>query len=199
MEHWLKDEANYFDTIKHECNVVFDVGASYSPYIEYPQEVHYFDPQPSVIEYLKSLPNSNSKSFFNNYGLSDVEEILPFYRYGDFVTVTSEEMGRFPLKLAKNYIEENNIKRIDFLKLDIEGFELKTFKGFGDHLNNVKYIQFEYGTCLRDIGSSLLEVVTHLKQYGFDDFGPINTNIIMTDFTDTWEWANIRCVNKKLV
>jgi len=64
MEHWLIDEANYFNTIKDNCNIIFDIGASYSPYVEYPQEVHYFDPQPSVIENLKQLPNNNIKSFF---------------------------------------------------------------------------------------------------------------------------------------
>lgn len=198
MEHWLIDEAKYFDTIKDECKVIFDIGASYSPYIEYPQEVHYFDPQPSVIENLKGLTNANVKSYYNCFGLSDVETILPFYRYGDFVTATDFKIGDFPLKLGKNYVEENDIKNIDFLKIDVEGFELKVLKGFGEHLNKVKYIQFEYGTGLRDAGSNLLEVVNYLKEFGFEDFSIMSSGVIITDFTDHWSLCNITCINKNL-
>jgi len=199
MEHWLIDEANYFNTIKDNCNIIFDIGASYSPYVEYPQEVHYFDPQPSVIENLKQLPNNNIKSFFNEFGLSDEEAILPFYRYGDFVTVTEYKMGDFKLKVGKDYMVENNLTKIDFLKIDVEGFELKVLKGFGEYLNNVKYIQFEYGTGLRDAGSNLSEVVTYLKSFGFDNFSIINSGVILTDYTDNWQLCNIACINKKLV
>lgn len=199
MEHWLKDEVDYFNTIKHNCKTIFDVGASYSPYVEFEQEVHYFDPQPSVIENLKTLDNINNKSFFNNFGLNDVEVTLPFYQYGDFVTETDIKLGDFPLRTGFNYMLENNLTYIDFLKIDVEGFELKVLKGFGDYLNNIKHIQFEYGTGLRDAGSNLLEVVTYLKQFGFDDFSIMNSGVIITDFNDNWNLCNITCINKKLI
>ncbi len=119
-------------------------------------------------------------------------------RYGDFVTATDFKIGDLQLKLGKNYIEENKIEQIDFLKIDVEGFELKVLKGFGEHLSKVKYIQFEYGTGLRDAGSNLLEIVNYLKEFGFEDFSKMSSGVIITDFTDNWVLCNITCVNKKL-
>ena len=39
-----------------------------------------------------------------------------------------------------DYIIENNIKRIDFLKIDTEGYEFNVIKGLGEHIKNVKYM-----------------------------------------------------------
>jgi FkbM family methyltransferase len=199
MEHWLVDEANYFNTIKDNCSVVFDVGASWSPYVEYPQEVHYFDPIPGHIKYLKSLPNFNSKSYFNEFGLSDEEAILPFWHGGDFAKQTDIKTGDFKVRCGADYMLENKLTHIDFLKIDVEGFEFKVLKGFREYLANVKYIQFEYGIGLRDAGSNLLQVAEYLKSFGFGDFSVINSGQVMTDFTDHWGLCNIGCINRKLV
>ena len=199
MESWLEDEANYFNTIKDNCKVIFDVGACWSPYVEYPHEVHYFDPIPGHIQYLKSLTNSNIKSFFNEFGLSDEEAVLPFWHGGDFTTQTDIKTGDFRVRCGADYMLENNLTHIDFLKIDVEGFEFKVLKGFGEYLADIKYVQFEYGTGLRDAGSNLKQVTDYLRSFGFEDFSIINSGQIITDFGDHWQLCNIGCVNKKLV
>jgi hypothetical protein len=59
-----------------------------------------------------------------------------------------------------DYINENNIKHIDFLKIDVEGHELGVLQGLDNYLNAsfIDFIQFEYGganidthTTLRDL------------------------------------------------
>jgi hypothetical protein len=72
---WLKDESDYFNKIKEDCDVIFDIGSSYSPYVDFEKEVHYFDPQPSVIELLKETPKINTKSVYNCFGFRDYSRI----------------------------------------------------------------------------------------------------------------------------
>tara|TARA_B100001964_G_scaffold58862_1_gene66771 strand:+ start:518 stop:1246 length:729 start_codon:yes stop_codon:yes gene_type:complete len=46
--------------------------------------------------------------------------------------------------LLKDYLNEKNIKNIDFLKIDTEGFEYEVILGFRNDLKNVKVILFEH-------------------------------------------------------
>ena len=46
--------------------------------------------------------------------------------------------------LLSNYIEKNNIKSIDFIKIDTEGYELEVLKGAKNILFKTKYILFEH-------------------------------------------------------
>ena len=55
------------------------------------------------------------------------------------------------------------------MKIDVEGFELNVLKGFGDKLNNVTFIQFEYGDGLKDAGFKMIDIIDYLKQHR--DFG----------------------------
>ncbi|HPQ46797.1 MAG TPA: FkbM family methyltransferase [Clostridia bacterium] len=67
-----------------------------------------------------------------------------------------------PMMTGDTYCSENSIGNIDFLKVDVEGHELKVLKGFKDMLRNgcVDIIQFE------------------LNEYG------INSRIVLDDFED---------------
>ena len=49
------------------------------------------------------------------------------------------------VKKGETFLLENKIQNVDLLKIDVEGHELKVIKGFGDHIKNVRLIQFEYG------------------------------------------------------
>ncbi len=46
--------------------------------------------------------------------------------------------------LLSDYIEENSIKSIDFIKIDTEGYELEVLKGAKSMLFKTKYILFEH-------------------------------------------------------
>ena len=47
------------------------------------------------------------------------------------------------MKLS-NYIDENNISKIDILKIDTEGYELKVLKGLTPNQKFVRFIYFEH-------------------------------------------------------
>ena len=115
-------------------------------------EVHYFEPVQEFIEALSAQPNKNRKSVFNNFGLGNENKELYYYpRYQSFFNRINscginDDMNKIMLniKKAKDYIVEKDIKIIDFLKIDTEGYELYVLQDFEDFLKNVKIIQFEY-------------------------------------------------------
>lgn len=102
------------------------------------------------------------------------------------------------IKKGYDYVIHNNIEKIDFLKIDTEGYELQVLKGFGDFLQNVTIIQFEYGGTFLDNNIKLIDVIKYLEQQGFHKFSYLTNNGTphLTDFNDHYQYCNIVCVNK---
>lgn len=198
-------EVDYYNSIKYSCDVIFDVGAhNNSIFLDHEKEVHYFEPFPKLLNQLKILPNKNKRSYFNEFGLSDKEEILKYYdNLGSFVNraegpskcETIYKGDQFLVKRADSYIKENNITNIDFLKIDVECFELQVLKGFGEKLNIARNIQFEYGIGTADGGYNMKTLIDHLKSFGFSNFSYIapNSLIPITNYSDHWHYCNIVC------
>ena len=58
-------------------------------------------------------------------------------------------------------------RRIDFLKIDTEGYDLKVMKGAVDLLSRTRFLQFEYNSFWISVGSSLAEANRFLADLGF--------------------------------
>lgn len=200
-------ERCFYNAIKGFVRVIFDVGCrSDSMYLDFPREVHYFDPVKQFIIDLQQLPNQNHKSYFNDFGLSNETKIMFYYpRYESFLDRTkscriSDDSNKLELRVrtAKEYIEEQKLPSVDFVKIDTEGFELNVLQGFGDRLNTVKFIQFEYGGTFIDRGIKLHDVITYLELHGFVKFSYLvgSGTVRMTNFDDHYQYCNIVCVHK---
>jgi FkbM family methyltransferase len=200
-------EEKFFRDIKDNMHVIFDVGCrSDSEFIAFCGEVHYFDPVNEYIENLKNKENLNKTSYFNNFGLGDeTKEIYYYPRYQSFYDrITScsisDDANKKLLHIKKgyDYVLNKNIKNIDFLKIDTEGYELHVLKGFDDFLQNIKLIQFEYGGTFLDNNIKLIDVKEYLEQKGFYKFSYLTADgpKIITDFTDHYQYCNIVCINK---
>jgi len=70
-----------------------------------------------------------------NVGISSVLNRTIGELKHDLIEVESIRMDEF--------MDENSIDSFDFMKLDVEGFSLEVLEGFGDKINNIKYIQAE--------------------------------------------------------
>lgn len=200
-------EYTFFMSIKDNIDVIFDVGCrSDSEYTEFKGIVHYFDPVNNFIEILKKKQNINRNSFFNNFGLGNENKELYYYpKYESFYDrinscKQSDDDNKILLsiKKGKDYVLNNNIQTIDFLKIDTEGYELNVLQGFDDFLQNVKIIQFEYGGTFLDNNLRLIDVIQYLEKNGFHKFSYLTANgpVYITDFRDHYKYCNIVCINK---
>ncbi len=200
----------FFMNIRDKIDCIFDVGCrTDSEFVNFTGEVHYFDPVSEFIEELKKNKNVNKAAYFNNFGLGEDNKQTYYYpKYQSFYDRTnscyiSDDANKILLdiKTGKDYIINNDIKNIDFLKIDTEGYELNVIKGFGDYIENIKVVQFEYGGTFLDNKTKMIDVINYLEQKGFHKFSYLTANgtEIITDFSDHYQYCNIVCVNKSCI
>lgn len=201
-------EHAFFMKIKDNIDVVFDVGCrSDSEFLCFKGEVHYFDPVQEFINKLKEQPTSNKLSYYNAFGLGDEPKYIHYYpRYQSFYNrlvscKINDDTNKVSLsiKKAKDYIVEKNIQKIDFLKIDTEGYDLLVMKGFEECLDIVNIIQFEYGGTAMDNNTSLHDMIQYLCERGFHKFSYLTSygTEPIVNFDNHCQYCNIVCVNKK--
>lgn len=68
-----------------------------------------------------------------------------------------------------DFMKENNIETIDFLKLDIEGAEYDALKGFENSIKNgkIRAIQFEYGYINITTKALLIDFYNYFESHGY--------------------------------
>ena len=210
-------EDKFFSFIKRRCKVIFDVGCFAGIYPDGAiaesnftklnnVSIHYFDPVPEYLDEIQAQ-ETNNESYFNKFGLTDVPGTFPYYsevmsfldRRKTLPHRVTEPDKYLELRRADEYVEKHNIDSIDFLKIDVEGYEVNVLKGFGNHIKNVNIIQFEYGGCWIDNKTKLADVVSYLEEAGFVGFSYIFKGGVIPipqPIVDDYEYSNIVCYNK---
>ncbi len=78
---------------------------------------------------------------------------------------------KVPIKIKSldYYIKKNDIKIIDILKIDTEGFELEVLKGLKENYNKVNFVYFEhhYDNMIKK-NYTFSDIHNLLKKYGFE-------------------------------
>jgi len=201
-------ELQFFNNIRTKINSIFDVGSNIdSPYIDFHGEVHYFEPLPLIHE-LVIKSNKNKKAIFNNFGLSDISdknrEVI--WETGGNLPGGAEEklhpVGCTPTMstmTGEDYMVKNHISEVDFLKIDVEGHELHIIRGFNEFLNSIKIVQFEYGRTTFICGTRMIDIISHLRKFGFKDFSYISPLglIPLNSTEDHFNFCNIVCFKRK--
>ncbi|MDP2705035.1 MAG: FkbM family methyltransferase [Patescibacteria group bacterium] len=140
---------------------IFDVGAYKGDYREAVIEsiphciVYSFEPQKKLYENL-------AQRFDNcfNIGFSDKKEIAPIFgnaNKGGLTSLYQRKLEHFNLSVSEQekvslttvdeFCREHGIQEIHFLKLDVEGHELKVLRGAEKMMEHIDFIQFEFGGC----------------------------------------------------
>lgn len=149
LEKGVYDKAGlyYIEKIlsKLKNPVVFDIGANIGNHAlimaKYCQMVYLFEPQEKNADLLRntlSLNNIKNWKIFN-FGLSDAEENLSFYINLDgnngastFVSElksNNSAIENLPVYKGDDIINSHSIQQLDFVKIDVEGFEGKVIHG----------------------------------------------------------------------
>jgi FkbM family methyltransferase len=147
-------------------STIFDVGANKGDWSLIASE---FFPQASFYSfeiikdtYSRLIENCRNRKNIvcHNFGLSDIEGTATvFFSSEDsgiatcipnfFAQFHKIQPQKFEAKVSTGdrFCADNGIERIDFLKIDVEGYEHKVLKGFEGMLKEgkIKIIQFEYG------------------------------------------------------
>ncbi len=120
-------------------------------------EIHLFDIDENMIKKCNSRFRNFKNIKINFFGLSDTNRNEEAIFYPDDPTRnslegTALEIGwdyfKSQVKLINGdyYCKKNKLKKIDFLKLDLEGFDLEALKGFSEMFKEkrINFVQFEY-------------------------------------------------------
>ena len=145
--------------------VVLDVGANRGDWSalvseRYPRcHIHAFEILPATFAQLRSRTAGWPQMTINNIGLAAAPGTVRMHTStDDDLTSTAypleglaEHAAHYtgsevcPVTTGERYVQEQGIERIDMLKIDVEGMDLQVIKGFGDGLQQIRVIQFEYG------------------------------------------------------
>lgn len=73
-----------------------------------------------------------------------------------------------PVRRGADLLQELGLEAVDLLKIDAEGFDLNVLRGFGEGLEKVRVIQFEYAAFAVKPGFFLYHYYEFLAQHGFE-------------------------------
>lgn len=148
--------------LKSLCDpIVFDIGANIGNHAiamsQWCQHVYCFEPQPEFIKQLKQQFELNQIKNFTvfPFGLSHKTGQHTYFinqdgNYGASTFVAELKSKNYfeqllPLKVGDQVVAEENIERVDFIKIDVEGFEAEVFKGLQQTiLRHKPIITFEW-------------------------------------------------------
>jgi FkbM family methyltransferase len=168
--------------------IIFDVGANIGQYtLELVKvfdmnktKIFCFEPSPAAFQQLVASIRETANVFLFNTGLGEKDEKRMLYTdfkgsdlgslydlktpFRPFANRNAEMVEIISLE---NFCRENHIRRIDFLKMDIEGHELKVLEGALNMIKsrNIKYIQFEFGPCNIDSRTYFRDYFFLLNEY----------------------------------
>lgn len=204
------DRDDLYSLVKPE-QIIFDVGGNIGDTaLHFAQiqnnigKIYCFEPVPVLFERLKKNVSINSFTNINiqNIALSDKREDLFFNlpkaqnSSGIFLSHTaSEESKKVHSLTLDDFCSENKIEKLDLIKIDVEGFELKVLMGAMQTLKKFKpkmFIEIN-DTHLHRAGGSAKEVVNLLEQNSYKIFRADNNDVVNSDYNFTNKHFDIVC------
>lgn len=188
-------ELFFLQYLKKKCGtnlVIFDIGGNVGQFttlankvFEGKARIYSFEPTLKAFNNLfQSLKDERNIELFR-IGFGSEKGFIEIYydKAGSVQATAFKDKGKtlqseiVQITTLDNFCEEMNISHIDFLKIDVEGYELFVLQGAKELIENKKlrYIQFEFGNqqilskhFLKDFKDILLDFkIYRLLQNGF--------------------------------
>ena len=155
----------YLRTTKQHMNTVIDVGAwcgTWSKAIEpFAKKVIAFEPDSVHFECLQRNCVVNCDARMEAVG-SELKQIS--LTEDNFTQAKRiDKQGNINMTT----LDKLQIKDVDMIKIDVEGYEMEVLKGAEQTLNSVKYLMIELNNNTKKYGSSNLEIESHIASLGY--------------------------------
>jgi FkbM family methyltransferase len=148
--------------------IIFDIGANIGEYTKQlknifdnlPLKIYSFEPSKTTYEKLTQNIGEQKNIYIYNIGFNDKDTIATLYSNKNSSGIASiyqrnlqhldtklDQMNTIELTTVDNFCTKYSIPHIDFLKIDVEGNELKVLTGAKTMITNgnIDFIQFEFG------------------------------------------------------
>jgi len=171
---------------------LFDVGANIGKYSEILEklfsdrqyQIHAFEPSRATMELFASNPDLKNKGQIqqNNFALGRCDGEFTLFSDSNgsgLASMTKRRLDHFNIAFDRsevckvetldNYCAMNNIKRIDLLKVDVEGHELDVLEGARKMFSSeaIQFVQFEFGGCNIDTKTFIQDFFYFFKPFNF--------------------------------
>jgi len=186
---FLKSQFKNIDNL-----TIFDVGANLGSYAKKVKKVlknknitfFLFEPNDSLNESLKKATGKFA-STINNFAISDENGEAVLYlnkissqssllKKKDLVGDLEREVDVKTVRLD-TYIKNKSIKKIDILKIDVEGLELKVLESLSGVISEIEITLIKIEIQLNN-KDNLPNVINYLNEYGYELSGFSNTKYL---------------------
>ncbi len=163
-----------YKQILHKDSVCFDIGANIGIISMYMScftdaKIYAFEPIKESFGFLNNNTKLNSLNIQAiNKAVGDINGELSFYfdstRCGDAKISKNNTNIKSECTTLDKFVEENNIEKIDCIKMDVEGFETRIFEGAKNTIEKFHpYIVSEY--CPKMINENLESIDASEKYF----------------------------------
>jgi len=172
VESWFKiqgDKTLRLDYDLNENSMVFDVGGyegqwSSDIFSKYCCFIHVFEPVKEFAENIEKRFYKNKKIIVHRCGLSNRNKIvkIALNKDGSSTLKSGRNMESVVLVRAIDFIRENNIQKIDLMKINIEGGEYDLLEDLSneDFIKNIENIQVQF----HDFVPGSLQRMRHIQE-----------------------------------
>jgi len=197
-------EKYLYNFLENKCKIIFDVGAGVYPYYIMNNTItyHLFEPYVPIFKQLEEKIKDRPNIIANCIALGDAKKSYPFYFENGMSFVNRSGTAHSDMLIETitldDYIQTHEVKHIDFLKIDTEGWEFSVLKGAIGSLNKINHIQFEYGHTWIEGGFHLKEAIDFLSISGFNSFIIVPNGLkIIPNFSDHGVYCNYFATRKQ--
>jgi FkbM family methyltransferase len=198
------------------CRTALDIGANVGNHSVHLSDVcdavYSFEPNDTPGDvFKKALKTKESSIKLFNFGLSNKDEKLEFYEdernlgRSSFVKEHIEKKQFnskkiLEVKRGDEVIIDNNIVDIDFIKIDVEGFEIQVLYGLKKTIReNQPIIDFEFNEITRDGFGDLNTLKSTLSGYSFYGtrrcgLGLMKEKLKITEFDFERDYAHVLAI-----
>lgn len=204
FSRFYEPEMALIPKILNNPEVIIDIGANYGTYSFYfsklypNSKIFAFEPSTRTFNIFgKIIKKFNLKNVIPlKKGLGSKEEkkkivmpahytILAYISEDNKKKKSNDLVEDIDITTLDDFVKRNNLKKIDFIKCDVEGFEFEVFKGAKNTLKNLKPIVFveveERHT--RKYGTNSDEVLNFFKKLNYLCYSIRGDTLTRTDLT----------------